>query len=407
MDAWSIFSPRAVNGTHGTGVQIANFLETFRPNLKAFNFGIPEPFKGDQASHLESRLATAWPLRTIGRRFWFDLCQETGISFWSDNALTAKGRRAIDRLRGEVKNDRIMVVVANESDAKRWLAIAEIIRRPFDVILYDLVTSELPSPTSLPFLSAAILDAERVLTISPALSEVANSLGRCKTERIGFYRNAPTNFTSTGDNFAGAGNEALKVLVIAYAHPEAMSDLFEVADCLNRDAGRLVELHLVGGIAVPSRFSILPPWVRSYGRVSDLQRDQIASRCDVAYLAGPCLSITECPYSKYSIPSKMSDFLVAGLPILARVSIGSAVGTLLEKDLHEIASVAYDRHSLMKHLLIHVESIAELRRKKNLVLEQASRTVLLPAAALWIFDSPSNDRDPTVTEDRHQIEMKL
>jgi hypothetical protein len=103
----------------------------------------------------------------------------------------------------------------------------------------------------------------------------------------------------------------------------------------------------------------------------------------------------------------MSDFLVAGLPILARVSVGSAVATLLEKDLHEIASVAYDRHSLMKHLLVHVESMAEVRRKKNLVLEQASKTVLLPAAAAWIFDSPSNDRNPTVTEDRHQIEMKL
>ncbi len=385
MKRCSIFSPRNVCGTHGTGVQIGNFVDAFKPDVRAFNFGAPEPHRNDKAYRLESKIASDWPLKRFGRRFWFKLCERYGISFWREDALSRRGVEAIKHIGFEIADDRIIVVLATESDARRWNAIQEVIGLPFDVILYDLVVSRPPTSLTTPHLAEAICDADQVFAISDAIASAISGCGRLRTRRIGFYRQPPMYYDTMKQEFESKSLMPLSVLVLANAHPLAVSDLLETAGRLNEFSCR-IDVHLVGDI----RWSIInearkPQWLHSHGRVSDVRRDEIASRCHIAYLAGPCDSPIICPYSRYSIPSKISDFIAFGLPIIARVAEGSAVTSLLRGDLSLIARVAHHRSSLLEHFEMLLREPGEIARMRSFAIEYARKTVILPNAAQAIF----------------------
>ncbi len=368
-----------------------NYMEAFRPNVRAFNFGISEPFWDDKAKHLESYVASAWPLNRTGRRFWFGFCQKLGISFWKGDSLSRRGKRVVEWLGDELGNDRIMVILASESDARRWLSIHQVIRKPFDVILYDLVSRENPSASTLPHLSEAIRHAHQVLTISPALSEAVVAMGRDDSRRIGFYRQPPLGYSGLCLSARRLEqSQKIHVLVMAYAHPDALEEFISTLVALNAK-NPIWNAHLVGGIPLPSRLSRHPDWVHSYGRVSDAKRDQIAASCDLAYLSGPSDDPTKCPYAKYSIPSKISDFLTFGLPVIARVSSGSGIEQFLRNELGNIACVATDRNELTKLLSALQDSPEMVCEMRSCALNKAREDVLLPDAANWLFAGARSD----------------
>jgi hypothetical protein len=372
-------------------VQIINLIEAYRPNVLAFNFGISEPFWDDKAKHLESYVASAWPLNRTGRRFWFGFCQKLGISFWKGDSLSRRGTRVVEWLGDELGNDRIMVILASESDARRWLSIHQVIRKPFDVILYDLVSRENPSASTLPHLSEAIRHAHQVLTISPALSEAVVAMGRDDSRRIGFYRQPPLGYSGLCLSARRLEqSQKIHVLVMAYAHPDALEEFISTLVALNAK-NPIWNAHLVGGIPLPSRLSRHPDWVHSYGRVSDAKRDQIAASCDLAYLSGPSDDPTKCPYAKYSIPSKISDFLTFGLPVIARVSSGSGIEQFLRNELGNIACVATDRNELTKLLSALQDSPEMVCEMRSCALNKAREDVLLPDAANWLFAGARSD----------------
>lgn len=372
-------------------MQVINFLEAFRPNVRAFNFGISEPVREDKAKHLESYCASGWPLKRAGRRFWFTFCQKLGISYWKGESLSQRGKHLVELLRDELGDDQILVILASESDAQRWLSIHQVIRKPFDIILYDLVSLESPSASTLPHLSEAIRHARQVLTISPALSDAVVAMGRDDSRRIGFYRRPPIGYS--GLRLSAQPFEQrrkIHVLVMAYAHPDALEEFISTLEALNAK-NPIWNVHLVGGIPLPSRLSRQPDWIHSYGRVSDAKRDEIAASCDLAFLSGPSDDPRKCPYAKYSVPSKISDFMTFGLPVIARVSPGSGVEQFLRNELGDVARVATDRNELMKLLSLVQGSPEMISEMRSCSLDRAREDVLLPDAAEWLFVGARSD----------------
>ena len=77
---------------------------------------------------------------------------------------------------------------------------------------------------------------------------------------------------------------------------------------------------------------------------SDSQRDWLLSQCHVGFLPGPLASPAENMFSRYSIPSRILDYMATGLPVLAAVHPDSATsGFMRELGMSECMVEASER----------------------------------------------------------------
>lgn len=369
-------SPRAVNYTHGTGVQISYITEQFPTNFTALNFGHHEHGVIDAAYHLENSLVGLWPFKLKGRRSWIRGCENLGISYWRKEKLAPKGQKVFCSLVETQGLSSYLAVLHDEFSARRFDSILKCKPLRYSIILYDFTDLKQFGCTY----SDLIANASSVFVISQPLADVAQKLGASRVERIGFFR-PPTMCREVSPPKPG---NHLNILVLAYAAPQAVQELYAALRKIATSSPQITAtIHLVGNH---------PPYDESekctaintnrYGVVSSAERDRIASMCDVAYLAGPCEPIDKCPFARYSLPSKLGDFLAVGLPTIARVAPGSAAELTIIEDLSPFVRAATSEVELFHLMDQYIRTPGERSHCRSLASKYAEQYVNLPGAGL-------------------------
>lgn len=335
-----VLSPRAVNFSHGTGAQLEYMLDEYVCPL-LINYGFFESGIKDHSEFFESFWHRHWPFELRGRGFLRKINDYLPLAIWRNHHLTRYGRKLLgEQIFGLGNATHCIAVVHDSNCSRRVNDIIDLVKLPYMVILYDLMHLESPIAENFPDLAKCMSGATSVFAISEPLRDAARQLGAKDVKSISFYR--PRAAKPQGINEIAMPNSTLRVLVLADAKAAAFEELLSAVSKFRVEQPRTkIEVHFVGNPnSLPNLCARWSVDVRFHGFVSARERDRIGSRCDVAFLAGSTLAPSECPLVKYSIPSKLGDFAALGLPVIARVSTGSAADVYIRTELKDFVYLA-------------------------------------------------------------------
>lgn len=201
-------------------------------------------------------------------------------------------------------------------DASRMRRIVELIRRPFVVHLWDSLDVE---PALNADLSWLLAHADKVYGLTGTLMAAS---GRDDAEPLLFSRaradvratpprpGQPLRIATMGDLVSY--QDGLAVLVDACARLQAR--------------GHAVELLYIGPNGAWRRLSkpLREPLVRTGFLSSDQRRDEVLASCHLGFMPGPLAAPEDDLRSRFSVPSRVLDFMAVGLPVVGTVHPRSA-----------------------------------------------------------------------------------
>lgn len=314
----AVLSECAMANTHGTGALLlrlfhnsgAPFVHLY---LQAMGFGLSECPDSYPLFHFPKR---SYRCQRFAHRF----LRMIGLSFWRKQTIN---RRVFSRLRREngIAADVAYVVVAHENHAQRLHSILRELKCPYVVHVMDIYHEEGLDPNTMPGFRLLLRGAHANLALTDAIRD-----------EIAKFDSRPVRIVPVGQDrnpYQARPPENQKPLVMTMmGRPYQQGTLLleKAWPQLLQRFGSL-ELAYIGAHA-----RALPPsmraYVRDYGYVTD--QDQVwrlLSGAHLAYLSGP--SELDC-FGKFSFPSRCSDYLMAGLPVVAGVAPGSATERFLQ-----------------------------------------------------------------------------
>jgi hypothetical protein len=309
-------SPRTPNG-----VQTRNFLESF-PEWKHL-FWDAADFKNhdSRSTRIESLLFSRYsifkrdPAPGVARAL-------AGFSRWQKNTPKPALRRW---LHTAVKNDvsAVFVSICSINDAERMQAILMELERPFVVHLWDLLDGDhMRSPSFRWLIESAAhvfcLTQEMVDHLSPTRPDAT----------ILRFTRPPSKYVATEPS-----GGPLRIGLIGNCRPylDGLSVLNEALRILKLRNQPFSVVYVGSKKRLKEWGERLEGEVEVSGFVeSGDERDLLLSRCHVGFLPGPLAPPATNALSKFSIPSRVLDFMATGLPITGTVHPQSATATYLE-----------------------------------------------------------------------------
>ena len=338
-------------------------------------------------------------------------CELFSISAWSDNKLRPSRQK---RLIADFK-DRIAcayLAPLNELDAARCLALIDLIDVPFVLHLWDVLEGDLLRGA----LRSLIDSARRVFCVSePLLRDV--SVLRSDAELLSFARDNSASHAQAHDG------GPLKIVMHGNisSYQEGMDHL-DQAIALVQAKGLEVDVCFLGSPKILRQAeTTLKSRVRVHGFVAtQADVDRELSQAHIGFLPGPSRDPAVDLRSRYSIPSRILDYMAVGLPIVGSVHKESATGYYARSVGLERTVTCESPAEIADRLLYAAKQPAwleESQRSKNafarLQLEETpanklkraldaiapkrrvagtARATLFPSTGLW----PSAENGPTV-----------
>jgi hypothetical protein len=249
------------------------------------------------------------------------VCQRLGISLWNGNDLRAP---MVERLRKEYRERVSSAYIAplSEPDAQRCLELANLVGAPFVLHLWDVLEGDVFSGA----LRQLVERAESVFCVSQALLDDV-SLIRSDAELLCFSRDEAIVRAKLRQR--GPLKIVMHGNVSSYA--EGLDDLDKAIPLLERK-GLKVEVSFLGSPKILRQAKTTLKGV-SVGGFCPTQQDLDVelSRAHVAFLPGPKLDPKLDLRSRYSIPSRILDYMALELPIVGCVHKASATGGFLQE----------------------------------------------------------------------------
>ena len=249
------------------------------------------------------------------------VCERLGISLWNGNDLRAP---MVERLRKEYRERVSSAYIAplSEPDAQRCLELANLVGAPFVLHLWDVLQGDVSSGA----LRQLVERAESVFCVSqPLLDDV--SLIRSDAELLCFSRDEA--LVTAKPRQRGPLKIVMHGNVRSYA--EGLDDLDKAIPLLERK-GLKVEVSFLGSPKILRQTKTTLKGVSVGGFCPTLQDlDVELSRAHVAFLPGPRLDPKIDLRSRYSIPSRILDYMALELPIVGCVHKSSATGGFLQE----------------------------------------------------------------------------
>ena len=243
-------------------------------------------------------------------------CERLGISSWTGSDLRPSLAKRMAHYRERVSS--AYVAPLNEADASRCLKLANLVGAPFVLHLWDVLEGEVSTGA----LRELVDRAESIFCVSqPLLEDV--SLIRSDAELLLFSRDA--SLAAAGPREHGPLKVVMHGNISSYA--EGLEDL-EQAIHLLQPLGLKVEVTFLGSPKILRKANTsLKKQVIVRGFLPSQQAvDEELGRAHVAFLPGPKLDPRLDLRSRYSIPSRILDYLAVGLPIVGSVNKTSATG---------------------------------------------------------------------------------
>ena len=253
-----------------------------------------------------------------------------GISSWSGSDLRPSlAKRLIAPYRGRVSS--AYVAPLGEDDATRCLELTNLMGVPFVLHLWDVLDGDVANGA----LRELVDRAERVFCVSqPLLDDVLKI--RADADLLSFSRDASQATAKPREQ--GPIKVVIHGNVCSYA--QGLNDLDQAIDLLERK-GLPVEVSFLGS---PKILRLAKTTIKKRVKVRGFlptQRDldKELSSAHVGFLPGPKLDPGSDLRSRYSIPSRILDFMAVDLPIVGVVHEASATGGFVRKlGLHPAAT---------------------------------------------------------------------
>jgi hypothetical protein len=315
----AIVTPLPLCDRHGTGSQVLRIFAGRRGQSWSL-YWLHRP--GFVSVHPASARLQHLPRlkRLRGGRLVSLAERSVGASWWRGNEVDGRRLRRLLDDRGW-RCDVAYVCPSNEEQAECTASILDVLGCPYVAHLWDLCHDDGLDPDARGGYRRLIAGASEVLALNEAIAEQVEGLGaerprivRFGQEPIPRASRPPTPETLRlvmVGSIGGEGNPALRVLV------EAWPAIREMAP-----GARLVYLgqHHARMDERLRRIVTHPGLLDAEG----YQRELASSH--VAFLPSP--DRLDC-FGRFSLPSRVSDYLMAGLPVAARVGAGTATERFL------------------------------------------------------------------------------
>lgn len=244
-------------------------------------------------------------------------CERMGLSAWRGDTLRPSVAR---RLTAEYRERVTSVYLAplGEGDAQRCLRLANLVGAPFVLHLWDVLDGDVTRGA----LRELVNRAQRVFCVSHPLVRAISPF-RPDAELLLFSRDASLAKAQPREN--GPLKIVMHGNVSSYA--EGLDDL-DSAIRLLEAKGVAVEVWFLGSpkILRQARTKIkVRVKVRGFF-ATQAELDSALSHAHVGFLPGPKLDPKSDLRSRYSIPSRIVDYLAVELPLVGTVHDASATG---------------------------------------------------------------------------------
>ena len=246
-----------------------------------------------------------------------------GLSWWKDDELKPRRARALNRAL-HLRTSAVYVAISEKRDAHRAYSVIRAVNRPFVLHFWDILDEDQledpPTQWLIRNASHVFCCSEAVKDALPQLTQHASIL-RFRRESAAHKAQSP------------AGN-SLRIALIGYCSPykEGLDLLNGALDRL-RQCGIAAQVCFIGGQKQLDQWGhCLPGKVAATGFLhSDDERDTVLAECHVGFLPGPLNPPDRDLRSRFSIPSRILDYLATGLPCLATVHPHSATAVYMAK----------------------------------------------------------------------------
>ena len=245
------------------------------------------------------------------------MCEQLGISAWKGSELRPGLVKRLTAAYRERVNS-VYVAPLGELDAERCLKLTRLVGAPFVLHLWDVLEGDVSRGA----LRELIDRAQRVFCVShPLLRDI--STFRPDAELLLFSRDASLAKAQPPDH--GPLKIVIHGNVSSYA--EGLDDL-DGAMALLQSKGVPVEVSFLGSPKILRQaHTTIKKKVKVHGFFATQQElDSALSHAHVGFLPGPKLDPKRDLRSRYSIPSRIVDYLAVGLPVVGTVHPASATG---------------------------------------------------------------------------------
>lgn len=333
-----ILSEFCLAGSHGSGAQMLRIIDHAR--LDYFHvYWSSRPF-GLSAAGRRSRLfedPLFWrPLRL--NRAMVKLHAAVGLAGWHGRALNAP---LFDRLvpPSQRQCDVVYAFATSEGSARQCLSLIEHLDKPCVVHIMDVQHENGLDSATMPGFSGLLRRASSVLAINEAIEREARKFPVQQVEVVPFCQTVydlPPRETPSGD--------ARRVAIIGAIHHRGLNLL---AEAWPRVLARFPRAELVyAGQQFDAFPATLRPHVKDLGFVEGARYLDLLRGSHIGYVPGP---VDLGCYGRFSIPSRIADFCMAGLPVIACVAPESAAEIFLRPARGEFVQIPGGAAELLDH----------------------------------------------------------
>jgi hypothetical protein len=266
---------------------------------------------------LENRLLSRYSFLHHVR--FMRLCERLGMSAWTFDKLRHAWAARLTTFSERVSC--AYLAPLDEADAVRCLYLINLVGAPFVLHLWDVLEGDVRHGA----LGELVQRAQAVFCISQPLLDAVRSV-RSDGELLSFTRDRSLYLAEP------PLGPRLRVVMHGNieSYVEGLEDL-DVAIDLLKARGRTIEVSFVGSPQILRRCKTsLKGKVRIRGFQPTMHGlDWELSQAHVAFLPGPKLDPQRDQRSRYSIPSRILDYMALNLPIIGTVHPNSATGDLI------------------------------------------------------------------------------
>ena len=332
--------------TSGTSVYVSRLLRGRENSVVHLMWDISESGAKsvEQVVVADDAMAMAWwPFPFYrGRGVYMRCRSRLGLDWWSRDQLNlAKLNRKLRTFRSRPR--RAWVICMHEWDASRACALWEGVGKPpFVLHVMDIFHDRL-SEGETPKFRRLIQEARHVLCISANIAAEMRNNGAKSVSLLplcsGFSVDgrqpfgSPLRIVVSGTIWSGDSADAFKLLVDSWPAIKQQFPAVELHYC--GASGKQLPRELLG--------EILDHGLLSHEAYQDLLR-----RCHLAYLPVSHPSHT---VGRFSIPSRLADYLACGLPVIASTDPGSGIFSFLSSLPRGCAANVADTKALVQAVM--------------------------------------------------------
>ena len=321
MKKFSLFiTSYSLSSRSAIGVQTKHLLEE-QDDWLHFHWWTSDFVLHDPRSLLIDNLIVARVSRFHRPGLAAQLAEQCHISWWKNNSLRpSKARQLLLKYLPSVSA--IYLAPLTRDDAIRCRSLAELFAIPFILHIWDFLDAGPETPEFL----WLIRNAAHVFCLSEQILEAASVPRPKRIDLLAFTR-SPSEFSACAPI-----ERLLRINLIGNlgAYRYGLDVLCDAVELLKNRNLNVSIIHIGDPKLLLATESRILSHTTSVGFLqSDAERDRILSESHLSFLPGPSAAPSADSRSKYSIPSRILDFLAIGTPIVGTVHPDSAAGSYL------------------------------------------------------------------------------